>query len=114
MHWRGKWQPTPVFLPGESRDGGACWAAVYGVAQSRTRLKRLTIEGYPDYFELLTIVDSAAVPTFIFVCLWAWIFQSSFLNTGSMIVGFQGEVCLALEKTAQLCYKVAVRVSHQQ
>ena len=22
------------------RDGGACWAAVYGVAQSRTRLKR--------------------------------------------------------------------------
>ena len=21
MHWRRKWQPTPVFLPGESRDG---------------------------------------------------------------------------------------------
>ena len=41
MHWRRKWQPTPVFLPGESRDGGAWRAAVYGVAQSRTRLKRL-------------------------------------------------------------------------
>ena len=24
------------------RDGGACWPAVYGVAQSRTRLKRLS------------------------------------------------------------------------
>ena len=24
------------------RDGRACWAAVYGVAQSRTRLKRLS------------------------------------------------------------------------
>ena len=24
------------------RDGGACWAAVYGVTQSRTRLKRLS------------------------------------------------------------------------
>ena len=24
------------------RDGGACWAAVYGVAQSRTQLKRLS------------------------------------------------------------------------
>ena len=24
------------------RDGGACWAAVYGVAQSWTRLKRLS------------------------------------------------------------------------
>ena len=40
MHWRRKWQPTPVFLPGESQDGGAWWAAVYGVAQSRTQLKR--------------------------------------------------------------------------
>ena len=38
MHWRRKWQPTPVLLPGESQGGGACWAAVYGVAQSWTRL----------------------------------------------------------------------------
>ena len=73
-----------------------------------------SIEGYHDYFKLLTIMDSAAVPTFIFVCVWAWVFQSSFLNTGSTIVGSQGEVCLALEKTAQLCYKVAVCASHQQ
>ena len=42
MYWRRKWHPTPVFLPGESQDGGAWWAAVYGVAQSRTRLKRLS------------------------------------------------------------------------
>ena len=39
MHWRGKWQPTPVFLPGESQGRGAWWAAIYWVAQSRTRLK---------------------------------------------------------------------------
>ena len=31
-----------MFLPGEIRDGGAWWAATYGVAQSRTRLKRLS------------------------------------------------------------------------
>ena len=42
MHWRRKWQPTPVFLPEESRDGGAWWAAIYGVTQSRTRLKWLS------------------------------------------------------------------------
>ena len=90
MHWRRKWQPSPVFLPGESqgrgslvgcsprghyrsdtterlhfhflvscigegngnplqysclenpRDGGAWWAAVYGVAQSWTQLKHLS------------------------------------------------------------------------
>ena len=41
MHWRRKWQPTPVFLPGESQGRGSLVGAVYGVAQSRTRLKRL-------------------------------------------------------------------------
>ena len=41
-HWRRKWQPTPVFLPGESQGQGAWWAAVYGVPQSRTRLKQLS------------------------------------------------------------------------
>ena len=41
-HWRRKWQPTPVFLPGESQGWGVWWAAVYGVAQSRTRLKWLS------------------------------------------------------------------------
>ena len=41
-HWRRKWQPTPVFLPGESQWRGSLVAAVYGVAQSRTRLKRLS------------------------------------------------------------------------
>ena len=42
MHWRRTWQPTPVFLPGNPRDGEAWWAAVYGVAQSQTRLKQLS------------------------------------------------------------------------
>ena len=40
MPWRRKWQPTPVFLPGESQGQEAWWAAIYGVAQSRTRLKQ--------------------------------------------------------------------------
>ena len=42
MHWRRKWQPTPVFLPGESQGRGSLVAAIYGVAQSRTRLKWLS------------------------------------------------------------------------
>ena len=41
MHWRRKWQPTPVFLPGESQGSG--WAAIYGVAQSRTRPSDFTL-----------------------------------------------------------------------
>ena len=42
MHWRRQWQPTPVFLPEESQGRGTWWAAISGVAQSRTRLKRLS------------------------------------------------------------------------
>ena len=43
-HWRRKWQPTPLqysFLENPV-DRGAWWAAVYGVAQSRTQLQRLS------------------------------------------------------------------------
>ena len=42
MHWRRKWQPTPCSCLENPRDRGACWAAVYGVAQSWTWLKRLS------------------------------------------------------------------------
>ena len=43
MHWRRKWQPIPVFLPGESQGRGSLATAIYGVAQSQTRLKWLSI-----------------------------------------------------------------------
>ena len=32
--WRRKWQPTPVFLPGESHGQRSLWAAVHGVTES--------------------------------------------------------------------------------
>ena len=120
MHWRRKWHPTPVLLPGKShgwrslvgcspwglqesdttepllfhfsfscigegngnplqcsclenpRDGGAWWASVYGVAQSRTWLKQLSSSSsmssiafsmyIPTYF-----LDSFIMLTFIFL-----------------------------------------------
>ena len=64
LHWRRKWQPTPVFLPGESQGGEAWLAAVYGVAQSRTRLKwcsssrasaSLVVKNIIDLISILTI-----------------------------------------------------------
>ena len=38
----GNGNPLQCSCLENARDGGACWAAVYGVAQSRTRLKRLS------------------------------------------------------------------------
>ena len=42
MHWRRKWQHTPVFLPGESQGQGSLMGCLFGVAQSCTWLKRLS------------------------------------------------------------------------
>ena len=42
MLWRRKWQPTPVFLPGEFQGWWSQVGCIYGVAQSQTRLKRLS------------------------------------------------------------------------
>ena len=42
MHWRRKWQPLQCSCLENPRDRGAWLAAVYGVAQSRTQLKRLS------------------------------------------------------------------------
>ena len=37
MHWRRKWQPTPVFLPGESQGpGGLVGCRLWGRTESDT------------------------------------------------------------------------------
>ena len=107
MHWRRKWQPTPVFLPGESqgrgslvgchlwgytesdtterlhfhfsfscigegngnplqcsclenpRDGEAWWAAIFGVAQSRTQLKQISSSSSSSHLSLRLKPDSS-------------------------------------------------------
>ena len=49
MHWRRKWQPTPVFLPGESQGWGSLVGCCLWVAQSRTWLKRLSSSSSSSY-----------------------------------------------------------------
>ena len=85
MHWRRKWQPTPVFVPGESQGREAWWAAVYGVTQSRTRLKRCSSSSnskpYLHYFKhYLTVVYNFLN----FLCSKVWTFKSIFVNNISL------------------------------
>ena len=63
MHWRRQWQPTPVFLPGESQGRGSRWATVYGVAQSRTRLKRLSSSSSSSKLEYITVTSTFCIMT---------------------------------------------------
>ena len=56
MHWRRKWQPTPVFLPGESQRWGAWWAAIYGSHRvghdwSHLQQQRMGLDAWSSFFE---------------------------------------------------------------
>ena len=51
-HWRRKWQPTPVFLPGESQGRGSLVGCRLWVAQSQTRLKRLSSSSSKEAYGL--------------------------------------------------------------
>ena len=42
MHLRRKWQPLQCSCLENPRDGGAWWAAVYGVTQGQTQLKQVS------------------------------------------------------------------------
>ena len=51
------------------RDGGAWWAAVYGVAQSRTRLKRLSSSSSSIHS---SIIDNSQEEEAIQMCINGW------------------------------------------
>ena len=59
--WKRTWQPTPVFLPGESHGQRSRAAyTVHGVAKSRTWLKRLSTaqhSTYEDKEEAVPVID---------------------------------------------------------
>ena len=62
LHWRRKWQPTPVFLPGESQGRGSLVAAIYGVTQSRTWLKWLSSSSRVHlYMNFFSVVNTAVL-----------------------------------------------------
>ena len=54
--WRRKWQPIPIFLPGEFHGRGALWAKVHGVAKGWTRLSDIYF-CFIDYSEAFDCVD---------------------------------------------------------
>ena len=64
MHWRRKWQPTPCSCLENPRDRGAWWAAIYGVAQSQTRLYPVMEIGAPLVTQMVKIHLQCRSPGF--------------------------------------------------
>ena len=56
LEW--KWQPNPVFLPGNPMNRGAWWATVHVVAKSQTRLSDFTF----TFYNLKLIYKKEKVP----------------------------------------------------
>ena len=46
ISWRRAWQPTLVFLPGESHGQRGWWATVQRVTKNQTQLKQLSMHHY--------------------------------------------------------------------
>ena len=78
MHWRRKWQPTPVFLPGEFQWRGSLVGCHLWVAQSRTRLKQL--RGSSSSFPVTVGVQILRPETWLLQC---WFNCSSWRATAS-------------------------------
>ena len=73
----GEWNGNPLQCSclENPRDGGACWAAIYGVAQSRTRLKWLSSMYMTGHFFSYCFEDSLFVYDFWqFCCMLVHIF----------------------------------------
>ena len=85
MHWRRKWQPTPVFLLENPRDGGAWWAAIYGVTQSQTRLKRLSSSSS-------SMVKRRYITDFL-IEGWRWEAIINYINEKRMIMLKAAKTC---------------------
>ena len=81
MHWRRNGNPLQCSCLENPRDGEAWWAAIYGVTQSRTRLKRLSSS-------MFNAAQGLA-------CTWKWIFSPN-LCIRVVSTGFVGCVSLAV------------------
>ena len=46
ISWRRAWQPTPVFLSGESHGQRSWWAMVHSVEKCQTQLKQLSMHAW--------------------------------------------------------------------
>ena len=76
--WSGKWQPTPVFLPGESHGQRKLAGCSPWGCESRTRLSDF------DYFDLTITYMEVCVCTHTHARSWASLVAQSAKNLPAM------------------------------
>ena len=81
MYRRRQWHPLQYSCLENPMDGGAWWAAVYRVAQSRTRLKRLSSSSMYMYISVSSVQSLSCVQ--LFMTPWTAACQASLSITNS-------------------------------
>ena len=68
---KGNGNPLQCSCLENPRDGGAWWAAIYGVAQSRTRLKRLSSSSSSSTVRVeIKTADNCVIVCSFIVCIF--------------------------------------------
>ena len=101
MHWRRKWQPTPVLLPGESQGRGSLvgchlwghrvghnWSDLAAAAASHCvciphLLYSFIITGHLGFFSppvIFVIVNNAVVNTEVYISFWNMVLERIMLS----------------------------------
>ena len=85
MHWRRKWQPTPVFLPGESPEWGSLVGCLLWGRKGRTPLKQLSSSSslyFPEFYikgHTTYIIFFWLLPLSIIICTSSMMISSSMM-----------------------------------
>ena len=98
----GNGNPLKCSCLENTRDGGAWWAAISGVAQSRTWLKRLSSNNKGDFCLLFLLLLCVCVC--VCVCVWEWVFVSYLAQ--SLDWKERSYIYCSLLKTSKCCLQM--------
>ena len=115
MHWRRKWQPTPVFLPGGSQGRGSLGGCRLWGSHSQTGLKHLSSSSSCRPFIFTVIVDRLDLNLIrldLTVCFLFVPSLSVFHDLSVSFVGLLSVVICFIFVVASGCFLVAQQVKN--
>ena len=114
MHWRRKWQPTPVFLPGESRG----WRSLVGChlwGRAELDTTEATQQQQQQLCSLMLLVCSISWLKFFPICGHSW--NSTLLYLSPLLSSFAEQslwIFLPVQSGCSISYSIPLFcLSHQ-
>ena len=114
MHGEGNGNPLQCSCLENPRDGGAWWAAVYGVTQSRTRPKRLSSSSSARYTDRSPFKTQSSAEGHL-GCFHFWtMMRNSTVDVRFHSLGFVRRSGVAGSEGSSVCFSRSCRRPPQQ